>query len=202
MNGKLVAFNSHSLAGKGKDTLTYRHPFTGALGISKQRKADIAWLYTDSTKHYAMASQQAIPATRDSIASFAPPAHFKKWKMRTAIGGGPVLLQNGDIKISNNEELKFNGKAINDKHPRTLIGYTADDHLIVMVVQGRFPGIAEGATITEEAELMKQLGCVEAINLDGGGSSCMLINGKPTITVSDKPGQRAVPAVFLIKARK
>jgi len=37
------------------------------------------------------------------------------------------------------------------------------------------------------------------LNLDGGGSSCMLVNGKETIKPSDKEGQRAVPAVFIIK---
>jgi exopolysaccharide biosynthesis protein len=47
---------------------------------------------------------------------------------------------------------------------------------------------------------MVGLGCVEALNLDGGGSSCMLINGKETIWPSDKGQQRAVPAVFIIKS--
>jgi len=39
------------------------------------------------------------------------------------------------------------------------------------------------------------------LNLDGGGSSCMLVNGKETIKPSDKEGQRAAPAVFIIKKR-
>lgn len=119
--------------------------------------------------------------------------------MKTAVGGGPVLVQNGKVKITNNEELKFGGKAINDKHPRTCMGYTSDGRLIVMVIQGRFPGIAEGGTLTQQAQLLVELGCVEALNLDGGGSSCLLINGKETITPSDKEGERAVPAVFIIK---
>jgi exopolysaccharide biosynthesis protein len=49
------------------------------------------------------------------------------------------------------------------------------------------------------AGLMQQIGCVEAINLDGGGSSCLLVNGKETIKPSDKEGQRPVPAVFMIR---
>jgi exopolysaccharide biosynthesis protein len=49
--------------------------------------------------------------------------------------------------------------------------------------------------------MLKDLGCVEALNLDGGGSSCLLVNGKETIRPSDKTGQRAVPAVFIIKAK-
>ncbi len=101
-------------------------------------------------------------------------------------------------KLSDNEEKMFAGKGISDKHPRTCIGYTRDHKLIIMVIQGRFPGVAEGATLQHEAQLLLDLGCVEALNLDGGGSSCMLINGKATITPSDKGLQRAVPAVFII----
>ena len=81
------------------------------------------------------------------------------------------------------------------------MGYTRDGRLIVLAVQGRFPGVAEGATLAQEARILRDLGCYEALNLDGGGSSCMLINGKPTIQPSDKEGQRPVPSVFLIKLK-
>lgn len=214
--GRLLSYNVHTMPGKGKDSLTYFHPLGSAIGISKKRKADVAWLYTDSSKNYALASQYAFPSQQDSLKTFDPSrntnekttaygvknkyqvSYFKKWKMNTAIGGGPVLVQNGEKKITNNEERKFGGAAINDKHPRTVIGYTADGRLIVMVIQGRSLD-AGGASLTQAARLMVSLGCVEALNLDGGGSSCMLINGKPTIQVSDKEGQRAVPAVFIVK---
>jgi len=214
-NKKLVARNVHSIAGRGKDTLTYRHPFTGAIGITKKRKADVAWILTDSSTKKVYASQVAIPALKDSVGQpslsyiignttevVAPSVSaplFKRWKVETAIGGGPVLLQNGQLQISNNEELKFGGKAINDRHPRTAMGYTADNKLIILVVEGRNPG-ASGATLGQEAALLQELGCVEALNLDGGGSSCLLINGKETIQPSDKK-QRAVPAVFIIQQK-
>lgn len=215
MNGELVAFNQHTVNGRGKDTFTYRHALASAIGIDKKRRADVAWVYTDSSRRYPTAFEKDPIVRKDSMIRthlnvFAPtlihsPTHAKKygireyWKMRTAVGGGPVLLQNGQVRVTNNEELKFTGKAIEDRHPRTAMGYTADGKLIVMVIQGRFPGIAEGATLTQEAEIFRDLGCVEALNLDGGGSSCMLINGKPTIKVSDAAGQRPVPAVFIIK---
>lgn len=158
-----------------------------------------------------MASQFSLPFLKDSIAQpdvkyfyfrTSVPQHngFEKWKMQTAIGGGPVLLQGGEIRITNNEELKFTGKAINDKHPRTAMGYTADGKLIILVVEGR-NAAAGGATLTQEAQILKDLGCVEALNLDGGGSSCLLVNGKETIKPSDKGAQRAVPGVFLIKRK-
>ena len=215
-DGKLVGYNIHSIPGRGKDTLTYRHPFGSAIGISKKRHADIAWIFTDSTVKLPYAMQWTMDAIKDSVSkhdlnymdsktSIITRPHegtltssLKKWKKRTAIGGGPVLLQNGAVKITNNEELKFAGKAINDKHPRTAMGYTKDGKLIILVIEGRNT-IAHGATLEQEAQILKDLGCLEALNLDGGGSSCMLVNGKETIKTSDKEGQRAVPAVFIIK---
>jgi hypothetical protein len=222
-DGKLVAYNIHSVPMKGIDTFQYRHPLGSAIGIDKKGNADVAWLYTDSLSKYPFAQQSPYHNIKDSSNKFgyskiskntiSLPGEFnrkhwekvpllKKWKMKTAVGGGPVLVQDGAIKITNNEELKFTGKAIEDKHPRTCMGYTKDGKLIIMVIQGRFPGIAEGATLTQEAKLLIDLGCVEALNLDGGGSSCMLVNGKETIKPSDKEGERAVPAVFLISFNK
>lgn len=219
-NGKLVGYNIHSIPMRGKDTFQYRHPLASAIGINKKREADIAWLLTDSAKRFAYASQLPMEKPiKDSvfrpsfkyiadnsryfydgslIGPITKPIVFKKWKMKTAVGGGPVIVQDGKILITNNEELKFAGKAIDDKHPRTCMGYTSDGYLIIMVIQGRFPGIAEGATLGQEAQLLVDLGCIEALNLDGGGSSCMLVNGKETIKPSDKEGQRPVPAVFII----
>lgn len=216
-DGKLLGYNIHSYAGRGKDTFTYRHPFPSALGITKKRNADVAWLYTDSSSKTIFALQHAYPPIKDSLSTFdfinlkkygknsKEPSlkytkDFKKWKVETAIGGGPVLVQNGVVAVSNNEELKFTGKAINDKHPRTSIGYTKRGKLIVMVIQGRSAD-AVGATLLQEAQLFKELDCYEAINLDGGGSSCMLINGRETIRPSDKEGERPVPGVFIIKTK-
>lgn len=201
-DGKIVSYNLHTIAGKGRDTFTYYHPFYGALGISKKRQADIAWIYTDSSAKYPYAVQNAQNALHDSIA-FLPkknvPFALKKWKMETAVGGGPVLLQNGQVQVSNDAEMKFSGKAINDKHPRTCIGYTNDGKLIILAIEGRHAGKAEGATLTQQARLLKEIGCTEGLNLDGGGSSCLLVNGKETITPSEKGEQRPVPSVLLIK---
>ena len=216
-DGEILAYNIHTYPGKGKDTLTYKHPLGSALGITKKRKADVAWLFTDSTLKYSYALQNALPAKKDSFKKFNflqatksvenyPSAktmsglRFQKWKVKTAMGGGPVLLQSGDVSISNNEELKFGGKEINDKHPRTCMGYTKDGQLIIMVIRGRHPNAA-GASLIQEAQLLKNLGCVEALNLDGGGSTCMIVNGKETIKPSDKEGQRPVPGVFMIETK-
>jgi exopolysaccharide biosynthesis protein len=214
-DGKLVSYNKETIPAKGKDSLTYFHSFFGTLGISKRRNADIAWTYTDSSKKYPYASEFAIPSLQDSIVN--PKLDYvirntsivlgeggkishslSKWKIQTAVGGGPVLLQNGQIKVTNNEERKFAGKAIKDRHPRTAIGYTKDHKIIVLVSEGRTESAA-GMTLIQLAQALKDIGCVEAVNLDGGGSSCMLINGKETNSPSDKGEQRPVPSVFLVE---
>jgi exopolysaccharide biosynthesis protein len=220
-NGKLLGYNVHTIAGRKKDTLTYYHSFDGAFGISKDRIADVAWIYTDSSKKYPYASELAIGYIHDSVAhpSFNyidrntsivsatydgkkrhSSSSFKKWKMKTAVGGGPVLVQNNKVQISNNEERNFFGKAINDRHPRTAIGYTNNNKIIILVAEGRSE-TASGITLTEEAQILKDLGCKEALNLDGGGSTCMLINGKEVNSPSDKEGERSVPSVFLIERK-
>jgi hypothetical protein len=196
--------------------LLYHHPTASAIGISKKRRADVAWLYTDSSLKYPVAFEKEPVLLKDSSGtvskySFVPGLHHlpktekrrgirDKWKMKTAVGGGPALLYEGEIKITNDEERRFYGKAIYDRHPRTAMGYTKDNKLIVLVVEGRNAGIAEGATLGQLAQIFKELGCIEALNLDGGGSSCMLVNGKETIKPSDKK-QRAVPAVFIIREK-
>jgi hypothetical protein len=204
-DGILLSTNSRKVKGKGADSVNYHMPSLSAIGIDYKRKADVAWIKSDTSSFKVLASQ-SVPVqgslyktNRSSgITTFYDLDKFKKWKVKTAVGGGPTLLQNGEIKISNEEERIFTGKAINDKHPRTAMGYTKDGKLIILVIEGRNPKAA-GATLTQEAQIFKDLDCWEALNLDGGGSSCLLINGKETIKPSDKEGQRPIPAALLIK---
>jgi exopolysaccharide biosynthesis protein len=208
--GRLLAYNVQSFPGRGKDTFLYHKMTRSAIGISKKRKADVAWLFTDTSKTFPVGFEADPISVKDSVARFqiekyvpakgaAKAGIRKRWKMETAIGGGPVLVQNGKMRITNDLERMFTGKSQNDLHPRTAMGYTANGKLIILVVEGRNAGKAEGASLPELANIFLSLGAVEALNLDGGGSSCMLVQGKETIKPSDKEGQRAVPAVFMIK---
>lgn len=214
--GRLLAYNQHTIAGRGVDSGLYYHPFVSALGINKKGEMDIAWTFTAKNKRKPYATQWTPPLIKDSSTMFSLTnaktsttivnhssfsTQLYRWKMQTVVGGGPVLVQNSTIIITNNQERKFAGNAINDAHPRTAIGYTKEGKLIVLAIEGRNPGIAAGATLTETAAILVQLGCMEALNLDGGGSSCMLVNGKETIRPSDKEGQRAVPAAMVWKVK-
>ena len=211
--GRLLAYNMQTFPGRGKDTFLYHKTTRSAIGISRKRRADVAWLYTDTSRSFPVAFEDDPLYIKDSAAGLdikklirgkGPEISGirKRWKMETAIGGGPVLVQNGKMRITNDAERMFIGKAANDLHPRTAMGYTANGKLIILVVEGRNTGKAEGASLPELANIFLSLGAVEALNLDGGGSSCMLVQGNETIKPSDKEGQRAVPAVFMIKYKK
>ncbi len=92
------------------------------------------------------------------------------------ISGGPYLVKNGEIFIDINEQKL---QAIGGKNPRTAIGYTDEGNLIMVVIDGR-EGASVGMTLRELATFMKTIGCVNAMNLDGGGSTVMYVNGKVT----------------------
>jgi len=208
-DGKMLAYNVSSLRGTGNDSLLYYYITRGAIGIDRKRRADVAWLFTDSSRRwpYAFESRPVVakgPDTLPSIYSYND-IEWKWWKMRTAVGGGPVLIHDGKIFISDVPEQLYPGEGREGREgehlPRTAMGYTRDGRLIVLTVEGRSAESA-GITLQDEAEILRDLGCYEALNLDGGGSSCMLINGKETIHPSDASGQRPVPAVFLVKWTK
>jgi hypothetical protein len=110
-------------------------------------------------------------------------------KKDNAIGGGPFLLRDG--RLANDWEAQgFQASFSNAKHPRTALGRTAEGDLWFTVVDGR-QAISEGVTLDEMARIMQRLGCREAINLDGGGSTTLNVLG---LTVNRPSGgqERAI----------
>lgn len=97
-------------------------------------------------------------------------------------------------------------------HPRTAIGLDgAGRFLVLVVVDGRQPGYSEGMNCLELADYMKGLGCKEAVNLDGGGSSIMILaDGKGVRRVINDPSTkqdgdsvaRPIPVALAVRARK
>lgn len=98
-----------------------------------------------------------------------------EWKnVNHIISGGPYLVKDNNVYIDTTEERL---SAIGGRNPRTAIGYTKDNHLIMVTADGR-EGASIGLTLEELAKLMKELGCINAMNLDGGGSTVMYIQGE------------------------
>jgi len=84
-------------------------------------------------------------------------------------------------------------------HPRTAVGYTATGALIVLVVDGR-QSASRGVDLVELATLMMDLDCVEAVNLDGGGSSTLVVNGVLLNRPTGGTYQREVMSALVILA--
>lgn len=90
------------------------------------------------------------------------------------ISGGPYLVKDSEVFVDMTAQKLA---SVGGRNPRTAIGYTKDNHLIMLTADGR-EGASIGLTLMELAYLMKELGCVNAMNLDGGGSTVMYVNGK------------------------
>lgn len=86
---------------------------------------------------------------------------------------GPALVENGESSVDEDDEV---GKAMVN-NPRTAIGQIDNLHYIMIVSDGR-TNESEGFTLKELSEILINKGCVTAYNLDGGGSSTMVFNGK------------------------
>ena len=98
-----------------------------------------------------------------------------EWKnVRHIISGGPYLVKNNEVFVDMTAQKLA---AIGGKNPRSAIGYTAENNLILVSVDGR-EGSSVGMTLMQLGNFMKSIGCVNAINLDGGGSTVMYVNGK------------------------
>jgi hypothetical protein len=91
-----------------------------------------------------------------------------------AVSGLPFLIHDGDVLIADEGEPDYNST----QHPRTAVGLDATGRkLILIVVDGRQPNYSEGVSLRELADLMLEFGAVNAINMDGGGSSTLVVQG-------------------------
>lgn len=116
----------------------------------------------------------------------------------TSIMGGAIgLVRSGQTSITPLRDGMANVNMILRRHPRTLAGVTKSGKLIIAVVDGRKPGTTVGASFIEAAQLMRWLGARDAINLDGGGSSTMVI-GKKVVNQPSDGSERAVGDSLLI----
>jgi Phosphodiester glycosidase/FlgD Ig-like domain len=107
-----------------------------------------------------------------------------------AIGGGPVIVRNGQAVYSALED--FSSSQINARDPRTGVGQLANGRLVFVAVDGRQRGYSVGVTNFELAQLLVRLGAVTATALDSGGSTTMAFNGKLLNQPSDPGGVRPV----------
>jgi len=123
------------------------------------------------------------------------------WKQATSIiGGGPQLIRNGRVEITNAAE-KILPSFVSDGHPRTAIAKLKSGQILLLTVDGRQPGESIGMSLNMLADLLIEFGALEAINLDGGGSTTMVIRNKLVNKPSDATGERPVSDAILVYPR-
>jgi exopolysaccharide biosynthesis protein len=121
---------------------------------------------------------------------------------RSWIARAPVNARGACNGLSGFYALLINGKnngTMSNRNPRSAVGVSRNGrYLILMTVDGRQPGYSEGASTAETAEWMRKLGAYNALNLDGGGSTALVIEG-PDGSPSESPCGRRVAAVAVFR---
>ncbi|MBR6457333.1 MAG: phosphodiester glycosidase family protein [Bacteroidales bacterium] len=191
-----------------QDWKSIYYPTRGAFIVHADGSIEVCWTYyTSSGNHYMYSNPAKNGWTLGP--KQAPDAHYPEearvFEAQTAIGAGPVLLKDGEIRNTWKYELFYgegsDNKDPEDPAPRTAVGIKEGGKLIFFVAEGR--SMTEGVygfSTEEVAQILLELGCTDALNLDGGGSSCMLLNGRETIKVSDGR-QRSVASTLMMFAK-
>lgn len=170
----------------------------GAFGFKENSTPDIAWAstYNDSIFEWdrPIANRPGNPSTSTSNKS------RKHWNVNGALHAGPVLISDGKVDITVEEEVFFN-TPIAGVQPRSAVGYTKENRLILMVVDGRQPE-SRGVYLEELAIMLKYFNCHEAVNLDGGRSSALVADSRLLNRPSGLASQREVMSAIGIFYKK
>ncbi|WP_299823755.1 phosphodiester glycosidase family protein [uncultured Pontibacter sp.] len=141
----------------------------GAFGMVNG-KPEIVWPYAVG-KENLLYKYPAPNNAQGGKPTATTPKGAQRWLANQAVGGGPVLVKYGKLSNSSIAEGFPAGHLV--RHPRTAIGYLNENTILMMVVDGRQQA-SVGVTMDELAQMMLEVGCYEAVNLDGGGSSAMV----------------------------
>jgi hypothetical protein len=176
------------------------YPITrGFFGFNQDGTMAVNWIYHfGNTKADIYSFAAPTPNAEGFPASIPTQATGTQWtNLAKGMGAGPVLIKNGIIVNTYNEEV-FWGSGVSNTglDPRSSIGYTNNKHVILLVADGRQPGISVGASLPQMASILQKLGCVEALNCDGGGSTQLATPNTFINTPSES--YRSVPSVWAI----
>ncbi|MBN1638023.1 MAG: phosphodiester glycosidase family protein, partial [Ignavibacteriales bacterium] len=174
------------------------YPVTRSMiGITDDGTLAVDWIY-----HFSSDISDIYRFSQPTQNSEGNPAPTPKKQGGTqyeglwwGLGGGPTLVKDSMVNVTYNEEVFFgSGVGYDNSDPRTAVGYTKDNHVIMLVADGRSV-LSAGISLPDLAQLMIDLGCVEAMNLDGGGSTQMAVGNQIVDTPSES---RAVPTILAV----
>jgi exopolysaccharide biosynthesis protein len=122
--------------------------------------------------------------------------------VRAAIGGGPVLLHNGEkIKSTAPDSESYKVTSMFERHPRSAIGWNDASYFLVEV-DGRQRDLSVGMTLDELAKFLLKLGCREAMNFDGGGSATLWFDGQVRNSPCDQEEREIANCLAIVKTNK
>lgn len=183
-HGALAAVNGGfwELNGKPAGALKINHQW---IGTPIKPRGAIGWstanqkvLIDRVLTNYSLEKCPAEDLIEVIPVSIPPYTTSDEWnEVEHIVGGTPVLIRNGTIIEDFTPEQTRKSFLIN-RYPRTAVGIKENGDWIFVVVDSRFLGCFGGMTMKKLAEFMCNLGCVEALNLDGGESSTMVIENK------------------------
>ncbi|MBW3601117.1 MAG: phosphodiester glycosidase family protein [Actinobacteria bacterium] len=155
------------------------------------------WLVTHARGSDVVATETRVSGAGDD----GPPAPDGV----SVVNGGPRLLRDGETDITAWAEgfvwpgdPSFYDAFGVRRNPRTLAGVTGDGHLLLVAADGGRPRRSLGLSFSESARLMRSLGAVDAVNLDGGGSTTMVIGDELVNRPSDDTGERPVADAVVV----
>ena len=169
------------------------HISRGHFGVNTDRSMTVDWIYHfGATIDDLYRLDQAIPNERGTPAPAPNRDDGSPFEdLLVGIGGGPVLIKDGEINITFTEELIWGGVGeFNERRARTAVCYTEDDRALLFVAN-ESPGMAFDVL----ADVLFDLGCHEALNLDGGGSTHMTVGDQ---LVNYQFVNRPIPTILAI----
>ncbi len=194
--GELKAQNVQVLSRNG---VTY-YATRSLFGIDENKNLSVNWIYHFNgsvdgiyTFDQPNPNQNGSPALAPQISNGN---QFEK--IFLGLGGGPTLVKNGQVNVTYNEEVFFgSGVGYDNRDPRSAVGFTNDNQVIMLVADGRQVA-SQGVGLPELAQIMIDLGCVEAMNLDGGGSSQMAVGSSLINLPAGGTFQREIPTFLAV----
>lgn len=203
-NGTVQAINIRSLSRTYNGQAKTFYPTRGAFGITASGTPEVAWIYhvgsgNGTVYAYPQVSPNDIAQTPQPQPSANFPTGGAVWNVSSAIGGSPMLIKNNTVNITDGEELIDVNNTTS--RARLAIGHTANGIVVLLAVEGNIPGGGTGLSLQELADLMKSMGCTGALNLDGGGSTYLMVNSQATVKPSDAAGERPVITAIILKKK-
>ncbi|KUJ83700.1 hypothetical protein AWR36_007665 [Microbulbifer flavimaris] len=185
--GQVLAENASSVNRGGTTYPVMR----SAFWVDRSGQPKLGWIYHHPGESIPRQYRTPLPYSGSDDAPLTPPARAngRSLDLDWGIGGGPRLLKDGRPYLTFQEEIFWgSGLRLDDRRPRTAICITSKQHTLIYVTRS--------ARLDELPDRLLQVGCVNAMNLDGGGSTALYVNGEKIFDQG-----RAVPAVLMLSKR-